>query len=373
MPLFWTELDYLLGLILWSLGLLALAGLLVKRRQQWRRRQLLTRGRSVLLGSLLACWSLLALVTCLEWVFVLAVDHSDAFNGTNVSKRWYRRFMDANRNDDGFRDRHTLAEPTPDGVRRLIVFGDSYVAGHGVRNMDDRFTERLERDFNRDGKFHVRVLNVGEPGYEVSLIEGLMQAVIQKKIPADVFLYCYMLNDIEGYDPRTEEYLREVNQQAPTNPLITKTYFLNWAYFRWQQTRTRGVVNYFPNLEDAYSTKAWTNVAGALERMRVRCEAANIEFRMVLFPFMQNLGPDYNFRPVHQQLIDWCKAHDVPVLDMEPLLSAHHREGLHANAFDAHPNEYAHKLIADAIFEWLKDDPRLQGEGAAAEAPAIRN
>jgi hypothetical protein len=151
MPLFWTEPEYLRDLLAWTALLGAgLAGLLAVRRA-WRRRGQLTRGRARALGFFLAIWTVLATVTALELAFVCVVDHSDAFNGTNVSKRWYRRYIDAQRNDDGFRDRRVLATPLPAGTKRLVVFGDSYVAGHGLKRMDDRFTERLERRFNAVG------------------------------------------------------------------------------------------------------------------------------------------------------------------------------------------------------------------------------
>ena len=80
----------------------------------------------------------------------------------------------------------------------------------------------------------------------------------------------------------------------------------------------------------------------------------------MLFPFMQDLGPDYPFRSAHEKLKTWANEHDVPVLDMEPLLSAHRNEPIRVNAFDAHPNEYANQLFAEAMYQWLKDDPRLK-------------
>lgn len=371
MPLFWTDLDYLLMLGAWVLALaLALVGLLNVRRH-WRKRSALTRSRTLGLGLALAAWTVLATLTAFEVAFVCFVDHSDAFNGTNVSKRWFKRYIDAQRNDDGFRDRRTLATlaPPESPAKRIVVFGDSYVAGHGIQRMDDRFTERLERSFNADGADRVRVLNVGDPGYEISLIEALMKAVIEQQQPIDVMIYCYMMNDIEGYDPRTEEFLREINSRQPTNPLITRTYFPNWVYFRWEQIRANAAVDYFPHLIDSYETRAWDSVAASLERMRDRCQQAGIEFRLVVFPFMQNLGPDSPFKSAHEKLATWAREHDVPFLDMEPVLSAHRHVRIKVNAFDSHPNEYANKLIADALYEWLKDDSRLAApDGAHAGA-----
>ena len=363
MPLFWTPIEYLLVLAGWLVALaLVLVGLL-KLRRSWRRRHVLNAWRSCGLGLALAAWSVLATVTALEVIFVCFVEHSDAFNGTNISKRWFQRYIDAQRNQDDYRDRRTLATPVPKGVKRIVVFGDSFVAGHGIKRMDDRFTERLERLFNADGVERVHVYNAGDPGYEVSLIEAMMRAMLEQYGAIDVIIYCYMMNDIEGYDPRTEEFLREINSRAPTHPLITRTYFLNWVYFRWQQLRTDAAVNYFPHLVDSYSTPAWQSVAGSLGRMKQRCDEKGMEFRLVLFPFMQDLGPEYPFREAHQKLADWARDHDVPLIDMEPILAAHRDEALTVNAFDNHPNVYANELIADAMYEWLRSDPKLTSSG----------
>jgi lysophospholipase L1-like esterase len=368
MSLFWTELDYLLALALWMVLMADCLRALLRVRRILRRSGRLSRGNAAALGLALALWSVPATVTALEVVFVLFVDQSDAFNGTNVSKRWFRRYIDGQRNDGGrgFRDRRTLDMPVPKGAKRIVVYGDSFVAGHGIQRMDDRFTERLERAFNADGVERVQVHNLGEPGYEISMIEAIMQATLETYGAIDVVIYCYMMNDIEGYDPRTEQFLREINSRAPTHPLITRTYFLNWVYFRWQQLRTDAAVNYFPHLKDSYSTPAWLSVAASLDRMKQRCEAKGVEFRLVVFPFMQDLGPDYPFRDAHQKLADWARDHNVPLIDMEPLLAAHRHEGLAVNAFDAHPNVHANKLIADAIYEWLKTDPRLTAPDKAA-------
>lgn len=377
MPLFWTETDYLLALTAW---IALLGGLLVgflKLRRHWRHERRLTPRRTLVLGVLFALWSVLAVITFLEVVFVVAVDHSDAFNGTNVSKRWFRRYIDAQRNDDGFRDRRTLSTPLPPGTRRIVVFGDSYVAGHGLKRMEDRFTERLERAFNADGQERIWVLNLGEPGYEVTLIEGLVKAVLAQGEPVHLVLYCYMLNDIEGYDPRTEEFLREINRRQPTHPLITRTYFLNWIYFRWQQLQQNAAVNYFPHLVDSYQTAAWQGVDRSLTNIHEACRAAGVEFRLVLFPFMQGLGPESPFLPAHRKLAEWAQAHGVPCLDMEPLLSAHRHEPIYVNAFDSHPNEYAHQLISQALYEWLQQDPRWSVKEAhpptTAPAPSARD
>ncbi|MCH8828661.1 MAG: hypothetical protein IID45_03685, partial [Planctomycetes bacterium] len=78
-----------------------------------------------------------------------------------------------------------------------------------------------------------------------------------------------------------------------------------------------------------------------------------------VFPFLHHLGEDYEFRAAHRKIVAFCAGTEIPVLDLDPVLSPHVSDGLRVNRFDAHPNERAHELAANAILkawraEWLK-------------------
>ena len=60
---------------------------------------------------------------------------------------------------------------------------------------------------------------MGWPGWEVSLVEAMLNAVLNHKKQVDVIIYCYMMNDIEGYDPRTEQFLKQVNSRTADEPV----------------------------------------------------------------------------------------------------------------------------------------------------------
>lgn len=49
-------------------------------------------------------------------------------------------------------------------------------------------------------------------------------------------------------------------------------------------------------------------------------------------------------------------SHHIPVLDLEPILAPHVSEGLTVSRFDAHPNERAYELAAEAIRGRLLDN-----------------
>ncbi len=353
--LFWTEADYLVAMAIWGIALTVS----LKRLLIWRR-QLKTQGTSSKwLSAAFSLWMLLAVVTAFELGFAAFADGTDAFNMTNISRRWFRRHIEPQRTEDGFRNRQKLALKLPAGTQRICFLGDSFTIGHGLRRMEDRFSDRIEVALNAESKgTRWECANLGECGWEISLIEGMLKATLTQGYEAKVVVYCYMLNDIEGYDKRTTEAIKAIQQQVSHNPLLTRTYFLNWLGFRWQQYQAGRTVDYFPHLKDSYHSSAWEAVKASLRRMRDRANGHDVELRVAIFPFMHNLGPDYPFRDAHRKLVEFCREEQIPVLDLEPLFTAHRSEGLVVGMFDNHPNERANELAADAMLKELLSDLR---------------
>ena len=393
MLLFWCELEYLLAMAVWSAVLIvALRSLLLWRRRLRGAAAEVAEGRkpsgqkrsaekpvSTVSGSwklklAFSVWSLLALLTSLELGFAAFVDTTDAFNATNVCHRWFRRHVDPYRNEAGFRDRREPQAGSRDDVRQIYFFGDSFTIAQGVDRLEDRFTDRVEAELNlrrgSTGK-EIQVANFGEFGWDVSLIEGMVQATLGQGYRPDVIVYVYMLNDIEGYDPRTEVAIKSIQQSRSTFWLWNRTYFFNWLHFCWQQYNAGRTVDYFPHLADSYNSPVWPNVRAALQRIKERCDAHGVEFRMAFFPFLHNLGREYPFKHAHKKLADFCEESGVKYLDLEPVLSPHSGEGLMVNKFDNHPNERSHAIVADAMVEQLLQDqvkvPSVDRNPAAAQ------
>lgn len=356
MLLFWLSPGYLAGLGAWIAFLIwAVRWLLTSRR----RAKGGPPSRMRLVSALLGVWLVLSLGTLIEVVFALCVDHSEAFNASFIAQRWYARHFDSQRNEDGFRERRVISSPLPEGTRRMLFLGDSFTAGHGINRLEDRFTEKLEtRLAGRQPPW--QVYNAGEPGFDVSQSLALLRASLAEYDQIHMVVYCYMMNDIEAYDPRTTEIIQAISQRRQTsNWFVAHCYSVNWFYHRWVQYSAGSSVDYFPHLVDSYSGPAWNAVRADIQQMQAVAEDKGIPFRIVVFPFMQNLGADYPFRAAHEQLKALAAEEQIPLLDMLPILESHAGERLVVNRFDNHPNERAHSLIAEAIDAWLLADPGL--------------
>jgi len=344
-----VSLGYLFGFCAWIIVLVACFVLLLRRRRTLRGQT--KRLRWVHLG--LSAWMALLLLTGCEAFFAFFVDHSDAFNMTNVSKRWFEQHIDRERNDFGNRDVEPFLRNTPDGTHRICFIGDSFTVGHGIENIADRFTDRVAAGLNRKFPGKYLVANLGSPGLEIAQIEGKLRDVLKKEYDVGTFVYVICLNDIEYYDKRTEQNLAQLRDAQPHTFLFTKTYFLNWMYFRFVQATRPEVRDYFSYLNESYRSEAWTYFRLHLDGMRAACKADGVEFRVIVFPFMQKLGDEHPFRDAHKIIVDYCQPRGIPVLDLEPVMGEHAGENLTVNRFDAHPNEAAHAIAADAILEQL--------------------
>jgi hypothetical protein len=74
---------------------------------------------------------------------------------------------------------------------------------------------------------------------------------------------------------------------------------------------------------------------------------------VVTFPFLQSLGDNYEYRPVHDELNRFWSALNVPQLDLLNTFTNLPREKTTVNRYDAHPNEFANALAAKAIESFL--------------------
>ena len=138
--------------------------------------------------------------------------------------------------------------------------------------------------------------------------------------------------------------------------LVRDTYFYNWLYYRLQGWRQPKLNNYYDFVREYYAGPPWLKMRQRLDELHKLLHEQGTELRLVVFPFLHNLGPDYPFRAAHRQLVEYARENQIPVLDLEPVLTSHVSEGLTVNPFDAHPNARASELAAEAMVRDLLPD-----------------
>ncbi len=352
---------YLIGVAIW----LSLLAVVIRGLVQLRRRFKAQPGRLRAVHLGLSLWLMSGLLTGIELGFALLYDTTDSFDMTNVSHRWFEVHVQPDlkplefRDGTGieYRDDVTFPAATARDRRHLCFLGDSFTFGQGVPRVGDRFTNRLGQQLEQDpatsGQFVVS--NLSKPGSDLLWSDEVLKHLYADGRQLDAAAYVVCLNDIEAFHRRFMDFNHEVEdlRNKPSFFLWRDTYFFNWAYFRGVLLSRSDVRNYYDFVKDYYAGESWPRYLTALDRMAGRCRENSTRPCVVIFPFLHNLGPDYPFAAIHQQIADACRERDIVCVDLLPALSAQRHAGLTVNPFDAHPNERAHAIAADELLRLL--------------------
>lgn len=355
---------YLVGMGTWLVLLAITPKLLLRLRRRWKGQP---RKQSVVKGGL-AAWFVVGLFTVFELGFALFYDTSDSFDMTNVSHRWFQVHVQPDMKtlkfEDGtgieYRDDRVFTEPTPG--RHMLFLGDSFTFGHGVPDVRHRFSNRLRAKLETDGtlfqnRFPYFVSNLSKPGSDLVWGNAVLKQLVRQPPHVDMVAYVMCLNDIEAFHPQFMEFNNQVGamRSPPSFFLVRDTYFFNWAYYRGLMLMRSDVRNYYDFVKDYYAGPPWQGFVEQLSEMKVCCDDNDIDFCLVIFPFLHNLQRDYPFEAIHRQIAEGCQRLDVRCVDLLPALQAHASEGLTVNPFDAHPNERAHDIVANYLRQKLPD------------------
>jgi hypothetical protein len=356
------------------MGLWLAAGLLVLRWLLQARRGAKNRPRRLrVVHALLSLWMLLAALTGLELYFAVLYDESDSFNMTNVSRKWFRRHVVGKQRvlplDERtivlYRDDRDFPSAST-GQHHICFVGDSFTFGHGISEVADRFSNRVRAGLERRSPGRFAVSNLARAGVELMWIVTLVERLVQEDQGVDTFVYVVCLNDIEAFHSGSLSFYRDLGRHDPQFFLFRHSYFFNFAWFRLVQFAVPEVRNYYSFVREFYAGEPWREMRATIEDLHGTCERHGVGFRVVVFPFLHNLGAGYPFRDVHARIMAACRAAGIPALDLDPVLAPHAGEGLTVNRFDAHPNERAHELAAAAIERWLMDDLVESGENESS-------
>lgn len=107
-------------------------------------------------------------------------------------------------NSSGFRCNHEFSKEKPDGIFRVLLFGDSFTAGDGVSNKF-RFGDLLEKQI--DG---LQVLNFGLPGTGTDQ-QYLAYQNFGQELDFDLLLICPLVQNIKRVSSRYETVITREN------------------------------------------------------------------------------------------------------------------------------------------------------------------
>lgn len=318
----------------------------------WRNRQTKTGWKQVLLVNTLSCFVLVALAGGGgELYYRYLYDTTDALGYTKVSQQWVKRYF--RNNSSGFRDNIDYPRRRTAGVRRITFLGDSFTAGHGIKSVEDRFAN-LIRARHPEWEVHLFAGFGFDTGLELDLLkkgQGLGYEY-------DEVVLVYCLNDIGDLSPEWNRQIEDVFADADRGGWLRRnSFFLDLLYHRYKAAHDPRMSQYFTFVRQCYEGPLWQIQKARLESIRNFVASVGGRLSVVTFPFLQLEGKDYEYRPVHQQLDQFWLGLGVPHLDLHSLFENEPRARIVLHRYDAHPSEYAHRLAAEKIDQFLLGHP----------------
>lgn len=364
--------NYVTGMAVWLLVMCLIPVALVRLRRRWSG----VRSRLRLVYAGLSLWLCLTLLTVIEVSFALLYDTTDSFDMTNVSHRWFQVHVEpdvrvlefADGSGIRYRDVRDFNPCRREDIRHICFLGDSFTFGHGVPEVESRFSNQVEQ--LHAGRFsRWMVSNLAWPGTDLVWGQSVVEHLFNDDAQIDDVVYVLCLNDIETFHDPTMSRSSTLGQFEPPTVLFRDTYFFNWLCFRTQLLTRSDTRNYYSFVKEYYQGPSWDRFRDVLEKTAAMCRTRGVTFRVAIFPFLHNLTGDYPFREIHRQIFETCRQLEIPCLDLDEPLAARASEGLTVNPFDAHPNELAHGIAAEALHRWLESTetvPQIgQGPGAS--------
>ncbi len=303
--------------------------------------------RSLIAGNALVFSFLLSLgLFSGEVYFRFFYDSTDSFALCKTTERWFERHFKSNLT--GFRDSVNYLPTVEPGKRRVTFVGDSFTAGHGIKNVEDRFANRV-RALQTDTEVHVLAQCGWDTGKELELIKFIPTSGYEENIV--VLAYC--LNDISDITPQWNKILNRIYKEPKPGFFIKNSYFLNTVNARLQMAREPEIVDYYSFIKKAYAGSIWEKQQARLKEIHNAVAAAGGKLVVVTFPFLHALGDDYSYREIHKQLDDFWNDQNIPHLDLLEVFADESPSQVTLSSRDVHPNVKAHTMAAEAISAFL--------------------
>lgn len=335
-------------LVLFSLGLILTSGLLYLFFYRFRQHKRTTyRFTRLIVGNvlvLLFLGSLLILAGEIRYRFFY--DATDSFGLTKTTQIWFKRHFQYNMTS--FRDsiEYPLA-PQP-GQRRVTIVGDSFTAGHGIADVEDRFVNRI-----RAQRPAWDVQMFAKCGWDTGHYLGFLDLSAQSRYQLDLVVLVYCLNDLSDIVPKWRSTLQRIYKSSDPGFFAKHSYLFNTIYFRLKAAHDPDVADYYQFVRENYEGSVWEAQQTRLEQLKDHIEQRGGRLVVVTFPFVHALGEDYPYREAHERLGRFWESLHVPHLDLLETLEAYEPGELIVNARDAHPNELAHRLASEKMLEFL--------------------
>ena len=266
---------------------------------------------------------------------------------TLASHIWFERYWPPMTGD--YRD-----TPKTDtlGKKKVLIVGDSFTAGHGLKSPDERFGNVLGEKL---GDRQYVTYNLGISGSDTR--DEYARLLKFGKKP-DVLILQYFPNDIEkvahdhGLVPTGFTPYSDVPRAFQS--LFIKSYLFNYLYWQFPHGNFAPFDNY---ARTAYGTPAIINDhLSDLNQFVDYAKTNNARLYVVLFPFVHDLKKSAEYtKPV----VDFFQKNNVPVLEVGKLIGDIDVKDRVVGRNDGHASPLVNQRVGEALFKLVQSNPGI--------------
>lgn len=271
----------------------------------------------------------------------------------------------------GMRSRGVDTSPQkPADVCRILLLGDSFTFGVGVRD-GDTFARGVERALNGAGPPRIEVLNAAVQGYNTRDEVLYLEQQWLPLVDPDVVVIVFYVNDAYSDDTILNNgealgiYIKQPEGMAKTSYVWDMTQHLIKSRLNSRAVEKFYNEQFFTNASQFLDQPKdmwvdWTVSRAALERAAELSKEHGFKLALVIFPELYYLDWRHPFTDIYRLVGDTCGQLEIPVLNLfESTFRGQNPRKLWVHPSDHHPNEKAHAMAAESITAFLVESNLL--------------
>jgi len=288
--------------------------------------------RKPLLRWLIPLGAVIITLILLENGMRLWLVQSDSFGHSRMAQRWFARYWNPINSLD-YRDGERLTV-APD-VQRILVIGDSFVAGQGINDADDTFPHQLGRLLGTGYTVNI----AAQPGWETAEIWDALQT--DPLIP-DVLILSHYLNDITWTDPALL-FQNPLTELAPSvRWLVDNLEIPNFIFWRIAYPSQALDPDFYARFYQ--DPLLWQKHTDMLQNFITYADSHHAQLIVIIWPLLRERDQ------LSQPVAGFFQAQNIPVIDMTAVLQEFTDDQIVVSIYDAHPNVLAHKRAAENLY-----------------------
>jgi len=284
------------------------------------------------------------LVGVLEIIFMF-ISQSHEGDLSKASQIWFAKYWKPI-TTEGYRD---FPKTKAETKKKVLVLGDSFAAGHGLENTEDRFSNQLEQKLGAD-KF--AVYNLGVSGSDT---RDEFQRLQKFPVKPDVLVLEYFPNDIEKAARDAKLTLAEFKPyddiKVPgVGSLVMRFYLPNYIYWQFPHMPPASITDF---VQKSYTDTTILNPhLRDLQQIVDYAQQSKSPMYVVMVPFLQNVEKSNGYtKPIENFFVN----QKIPVVRLSDFLESIPPKERIVGKNDGHASAKVNSVIAQQLYESMKE------------------